>query len=87
MGQRIRLSQIKQALADAGHEPSEFLGDCWDPGYRCAPAGPREVRVFHDGAGESDGLTAYTSALRALGYHVVADTPHGNRHRLIVSRP
>jgi hypothetical protein len=87
MSQRIRTSQVIQALTDAGFHPSEHDGDGWDPGYRVTPDGPRLVHVLHDGPGETDGLTAYTTALREAGYHVVADRPHGTRHRLNVTRP
>lgn len=85
--QRIRADEIEQALARVGHEPSEWVAGDWEPGYRCVPDGPRAVRVFHDGYGETSGLADYTDTLRAAGYHVISDDPHGGRHRLIVTRP
>jgi hypothetical protein len=86
MALRIRTSEVEDVLASAGSNPSEFLDLDWLPGYRCAPDGPRAVTVLHDGPGEAAGLAAYTSDLRAAGYHVVADRPHGTRHRLTVTR-
>lgn len=87
MAQRIRTLDIEQLLTNAGHFPAEFDDSAWDPGFRVTPGGPRMVHVLHDGPGEADGLAAYTDALRAAGYHVVAERPTGTRHRLTITRP
>lgn len=87
MAQRLRASDVSRQLGDAGHVHSEWDGVDWDPGYRSTQDGPRRVHVFHDGPGETRHLELYTLALRNLGYHVVADKPHGSRHRLAVTRP
>lgn len=93
MAQRIRLVDVDLVLADAGHRYSEFVTDDstgesdWDPGYRCVQHGPRAVLVFHDGPGQHDGIGAYTTALRAAGYHVIPDKPQASRVRLIITRP
>ncbi|WP_030747555.1 hypothetical protein [Streptomyces sp. NRRL F-5135] len=88
MPRRIRAPRIAQQLAELGHEPSEFEGGDWDPGYRCAQHGPRTVHVFHDGPAEEARLTAYATELRSLGYTVVPDQmDRDGRRRLAVTLP
>jgi hypothetical protein len=88
MARRIRAASVERLLIDQGHEFSEFEGGDWDPGFRVAQAGPRQVNVFYDGPGEADQLTAITTELRADGYHVVAtQQDRGGRRRLEVTRP
>ncbi|MFD7661024.1 hypothetical protein [Streptomyces sp. NPDC059788] len=85
----IRARDVGEALAAGGYEPSEYdPRHGWEPGYRAVQAGRRQVNVFHDGPGEEAGLDAYTTELRAHGYHVVPDQmPGGGRRRLHVTRP
>ncbi|MEU9208503.1 hypothetical protein AB0D27_11250 [Streptomyces sp. NPDC048415] len=88
MGRHIRAASVGKVLVDKGHEHSEFEGGDWDPGFRVAQAGPRQVNVFWDGPSEADQLTAITAELRAEGYHVVpTQQDHGGRRRLEVTRP
>lgn len=88
MARRIRASSVERLLIDSGHEFSEFEGGEWDPGFRVAQAGPRQVNVFYDGPGEADQLEAITTEFRAAGYHVVAtQQDRGGRRRLEVTRP
>lgn len=88
MARRIKAASVEQFLRDQGHEFSEFEAGEWDPGFRVAQAGPRQVNVFYDGPGEADQLEAITTELRAAGYHVVpSQQDHGGRRRLEVTRP
>ncbi len=86
---RIRAADVDQALADAGHQESEYdpATQTWDPGYRAWQLHPRAAALVHDGPGRDDGLTAYTATLRAAGYHVLEDEPLDDLRRLIVTRP
>lgn len=84
----IRARDVDGVLADGGYEPSEVAGLDWDPGYRVAQHGRRQVNVFHDGPGEKDRLDLHTAELRAHGYHVVPDQmPGDGRRRLHVTKP
>lgn len=88
MARRIRAASVKQLLIDQGHEFSEFEAGEWDPGFRVAQAGWRQVHVFYDGPGEADQLENITAKLRTAGYHVVAtQQDRGGRRRLEVTRP
>lgn len=85
----IRARDVDAVLAYGGYEPSDYdqlTG--WDPGYRVAQDGRRQVNVFHDGPGEQPQLDQYQAELQAAGYHVVSDQqPGGGRRRLHVTRP
>lgn len=84
----IHARDVDAALADGGHDPSEFVCGHWEPGYRTAQNGRRQVLVFHDGPGEQDGLDAYRLVLQAAGWHVVTDQQTGGRRRrLSITRP
>lgn len=86
MGRVLHARDIDAILA-AGFDPSEWLGDSWDPGYRVAQDGRRRVLVYHDGPGEEAGLDTYTDELRTHGYHVVPDQqPGGGRRRLHITQ-
>lgn len=88
MGRHIRARDVDAVLAYGGYTPSEFVDGDWDPGYRVAQDGRRQVNVFHDGPGEQDGLERYTAALQAAGFHVIPDQqPGGGRRRLHVTKP
>jgi hypothetical protein len=88
MARHIRRADVDAVLAYGGFEPSEWLGDDWDPGYRTAQDGRRQVNVFHDGPGEAHHLDTYQAELRAAGFHVVPDQqPGGGRRRLHVTKP
>jgi hypothetical protein len=88
MARHIRARDVDAVLAYGGFEPSEFVDGDWDPGYRTAQDGRRQVNVFHDGPGEEHHLDTYQAELRAAGFHVVADQqPGGGRRRLHVTRP
>ncbi|MGW1001756.1 hypothetical protein [Streptomyces sp. NPDC002520] len=88
MARRIKAADVDRLLIDQGHEFSEFEAGEWDPGFRVAQAGPRQVNVFYDGPGEADQLAAVTTGLRAKGYHVVpTQQDRGGRRRLEVTRP
>lgn len=88
MPRHIRARNIDAALAYGGYEPSEWAEGDWDPGYRTAQDGRRQVNVFHDGPGEQQALELYTAELRAHGYHVVPDQqPGGGRRRLHITKP
>jgi hypothetical protein len=88
MGRCIKAASVERQLIDHGHEFSEFEAGEWDPGFRVAQAGPRQVNVFYDGPGEADQLEAITTELRDAGYHVIAtQQDHGGRRRLEVTRP
>jgi hypothetical protein len=88
MARVILARDVDAVLAYSGYEPSEFTGGDWDPGYRIAQAGRRQVNVFHDGPGEKDGLERYALELQAAGFHVIPDQqPGGGRRRLHVTRP
>lgn len=87
MACRMKAADVERLLADRGHQFSEFEGD-WDPGYRVAQAGRRQVHVFWDGPGEADQLKAITAGLRDAGYHVVpSQQDRSGRRRLEVTRP
>ncbi|MFF2502155.1 hypothetical protein ACFVTY_01980 [Streptomyces sp. NPDC058067] len=82
----IRASDVDAALEL--HPHSEWTNEGWLPGWRTAQDGRRQVRVFHDGPGEQDGLDKYRLELQAAGYHVVPDQmPGGGRRRLHITRP
>lgn len=88
VGRVITAARIDQELTNWGHERSEFGAGDWDPGFRVAQAGRRQVHVFWDGPGEADQLRNITEELRASGYHVHAtQLPGGGRRRLEVTRP
>ncbi|MEV7867451.1 hypothetical protein AB0P17_15420 [Streptomyces sp. NPDC088124] len=88
MARRIRHKDIAGALADAGHQPSEWIDGDWDPGFRTAQSGPRLVHVYYDGPGEADQLGIYTEVLRGLGYAVAPEQQErGGRRRLAVTLP
>jgi len=89
MPRRIHATDIDAVLAYNGYEPSERDPETgWDPGYRIAQDGPRQVNVFHDGPGEQDGLKAYRLELQAAGYCAIPhQQPRGGRRRLHISRP
>ena len=89
MPRHIRARDVDAVLAYGGYEPSEYdSATGWDPGYRVAQDGRRQVLVFHDGHGEEDGLELYTAELRAHGFHVVPDQmPGGGRRRLHITCP
>ncbi|MEU6543930.1 hypothetical protein [Streptomyces sp. NPDC046859] len=88
MARVIRARDVDAVLGH-GFDPSDYDPRTgWDPGYRVAQDGRRQVNVFHDGAGEEAGLDAYTAELRAHGYHVVPDQmPGGGRRRLHITKP
>ncbi|MEH0417866.1 hypothetical protein [Streptomyces sp. B21-083] len=88
MARHIRATDVDAVLAYGGFEPSEFDPQSgWTPGYRVVQSGRRQVNVFHDGAGEADGLDAYRLALQAAGFHVIPDQqPGGGRRRLHITR-
>ncbi|MFF8100112.1 hypothetical protein ACF07S_10105 [Streptomyces sp. NPDC016640] len=85
----IHARDVDAVLACNGYEPSDFdPATGWEPGYRTAQAGRRQVNVFHDGPGEQTSLEQYRQQLQAAGYHVVADQqPGGGRRRLYITRP
>lgn len=88
MARRIKAASVERLLIDQGHAFSEFEAGEWDPGYRVAQAGRRQVNVFWDGPGEADQLEAITAELRAAGYHVVpTQQDRGGRRRLEVTLP
>lgn len=88
MGRHIRAADVDAVLAYNGYEPSEFVDGDWEPGYRIAQDGRRQVNVFHDGPGEKDGLERYRLELHAAGYCVIPDQmPDGGRRRLHVTKP
>lgn len=88
MPRMIRARDVDAVLAYNGYEPSEFIDGDWEPGYRIAQEGRRQVNVFHDGPGEQDGLDRYRLELQAAGFHVVPDQqPGGGRRRLHVTKP
>lgn len=90
MPRHIRAADVDAVLAHNGYEPSEFdpATQTWEPGYRVAQDGRRQVNVFHDGPGEVDGLDRYRLELQAAGFHVVPDQqPGGGRRRLHVTKP
>jgi hypothetical protein len=89
MARHIRAADVDGILAYGGYEPSEYDPQAgWDPGYRVAQDGRRQVLVFHDGPGEETGLQQYRDELRAHGFHVVPDQmPGGGRRRLHITRP
>jgi hypothetical protein len=88
MARHIRAADIDAVLAYNGYEPSEFVDGDWEPGYRVAQDGRRQVNVFHDGPGEQDGLERYRLELQAAGFHVVPDQqPGGGRRRLHITKP
>ncbi len=88
MAHHIRAADVDAVLAYNGYDPSDFDPQSgWEPGYRVAQDGRRQVNVFHDGPGEQDGLERYRLELQAAGFHVVPDQqPGGGRRRLHVSR-
>jgi len=89
MPRHIRAADVDAVLAYNGYEPSEYdpvTG--WDPGYRVAQDGRRQVNVFHDGPGEEDGLERYRLELQAAGFCVIPDQmPGGGRRRLHITKP
>ncbi|MFI1485702.1 hypothetical protein [Streptomyces sp. NPDC020747] len=88
MTRHIRARDVDAVLAYSGYEQSEFVDGDWEPGYRIAQDGRRQVNVFHDGPGEADALERYRLQLQADGFHVVADQmPGGGRRRLHVTKP
>ncbi|MFJ2477079.1 hypothetical protein ACIOWI_29590 [Streptomyces sp. NPDC087659] len=88
MPRRIKATEIRARVIDAGLDFSEFDGGDWDPGFRVEQSGPRQVHVFYDGPGEADQLEAFTSELRGAGYCVVAtQQDRGGRRRLEVTLP
>lgn len=88
MARRIKAAQIEGLLVGNGHDLSEFEAEEWDPGFRVAQAGPRQVNVFFDGPGEADQLAAVATELRLKDYHVViTQQDRGGRRRLEVTRP
>lgn len=88
MGQRIRARDVDAVLSYNGYEPSEWLGNGWNPGYRTTQEHPRQVNVFHDGPGETDGLKRYRLELQTAGYTVTPDQqPGGGRRRLHITKP
>ncbi|MEV6791289.1 hypothetical protein AB0M87_04650 [Streptomyces sp. NPDC051320] len=88
MPRRIKTADITKVVIDSGHELSEWVHGDWDPGFRTAQAGPRQVNAFYDGPGEAAQLAALTSELRASGYHVHStQQDRGGRRRLEVTRP
>lgn len=89
MARVIRARDVDAVLAYNGYEPSEYDPESgWEPGYRIAQDGRRQVNVFHDGPGEADQLETYRLELQAAGFHVVPDQmPGGGRRRLHVTRP
>lgn len=89
MPRHIRAADVDGILAYGGYEPSEYDPQAgWDPGYRVAQDGRRQVNAFHDGPGEEAGLDLYAAELRAHGYHVVPDQqPGGGRRRLHITKP
>lgn len=83
----IRARDVDAVLAYGGYEPSEWTGSDWDPGYRTAQDGRRQVNVFHDGPAEQTHIDQYAAELRAAGFHVVADQqPDDGRRRLHITR-
>ncbi|MFE9398626.1 hypothetical protein [Streptomyces flavidovirens] len=88
MARHLRARDIDAVLAYGGYEPSEFIDGDWDPGYRTAQDGRRQVNVFHDGPGEQDALKRYRLALQTAGYCVIPDQmDRGGRRRLHITRP
>ncbi|WP_432169103.1 hypothetical protein [Streptomyces sp. 1222.5] len=88
MARIIRAWDIDRQLIDWGHEHSEFEGGDWDPGFRVAQGGRRQVNVFWDGPGEQDQLRNIAEELRQAGYHVVpTQQDRGGRRRLEVTLP
>jgi hypothetical protein len=82
----IRAREVAQVLES--YPQSEFIDGDWDPGWRAAQSGRRQVNVFHDGPGEADGLERYALELQAAGFHVVPDQqPGGGRRRLHITKP
>ena len=87
MPRHIRAADVDALLARSYH-PSEFVDGDWEPGYRTAQDGRRQVNVFHDGPGEQDGLERYRLELQAAGFCVIPDQqPGGGRRRLHVTKP
>jgi hypothetical protein len=89
MARHIRAVDVDAVLDHGGFEPSEYdPATGWDPGYRIAQDGRRQVNVFHDGPGEEHHLATYRAELQAAGFHVVPDQqPGGGRRRLHVTKP
>jgi hypothetical protein len=88
MARRIKAASVERLLIDQGHTFSEFEAGEWDPGFRVAQSGRRQVHVFWDGPGEADQLEVITAELRAAGYHVVpTQQDRGGRRRLEVTLP
>ncbi|GGV46067.1 hypothetical protein [Streptomyces spectabilis] len=84
MPRLIRARDIDAVLAPYPH--SEWVGDDWIPGWRTAQDGRRQVNVFHDGPGETDGLEKYRLELQAAGYCVIPDQQlGGGRRRLHIT--
>lgn len=85
MARVIRVRDVDDVLK--AYPRSEFVDGDWEPGYRTAQDGRRQVNVFHDGPGEADQLDVYRLELQAAGFHVVPDQqPGGGRRRLHVTR-
>jgi hypothetical protein len=88
MPRHIRAADVDAVLAYNGYEPSEYdpvTG--WDPGYRVAQDGRRQVNVFHDGPGEEGGLERYRLELQAAGFCAIPDQqPGGGRRRLHITK-
>ncbi|MGW0920141.1 hypothetical protein ACWD3J_14125 [Streptomyces sp. NPDC002755] len=89
MARVIHARHVEAVLDDQEYRPSDYdPQDGWDPGYRVAQDGRRQVNVFHDGPGEEASLETYRLELQAAGYHVVPDQqPGGGRRRLHITRP
>jgi hypothetical protein len=86
MARVIRARDVDAVLE--GYPQSEFVDGDWEPGYRVAQDGRRQVNVFHDGPGEETQLDTDRLELQAAGFHVIPDQqPGGGRRRLHVIRP